>query len=408
MENFIYYLTAFGIFLSVILLFNSAKGNRAVVFLSLFYFFLSLNMLGSYILLYSKSVLLGSIFITNLDFTRYLLGPLAYFYIRDTLSDDINFRKNDLWHFLVAFIVLITLIPYLFSTVDHKKYIAEQIISNRTFLLTYKPTILYDIIGVKGIYLMRPIQTLIYILLGFNIYFNKLRTGNTSIFQSQQKVISLWLAIFIFFLVLVCVTQLTIYEETGIKNRFDTDLSARIMLYLTMIGISGLLISPFIFPTILYGLPVLKHKSFLIRFKEPKEETKANFVELASKTNSSNRLLEGFYLKSIEQKIEKCMVNEQPFLKNDFNMSMLSIMINIPLHHLGYYFREIRQSSFTEMKNEYRVKYAVFLMESGELSQFTLETIGIQSGFETRNTFRTSFKKVYGMTPSEYVEQLKS
>jgi AraC-like DNA-binding protein len=332
---------------------------------------------------------------------------LAYFYIRDTLSDEINFQKNDLWHFLLAFVVLITLLPHIFSTMDHKRFIAEQIFADRTFLSSYKPTLFYDLIGVKGIYLIRPIQTLIYIFFGLNVYAKKLHTSNNAIFQTQRKVISRWLIVFIFFLVLVCVTQMTIYEEAGVKNRFDTDLTARIMLYLTMIGIIGLLISPFIFPSILYGLPVLKHKSFLIRFKAPNDEAKANFEDMASKNNTSNHLMEGFYIKSMEQKIEKCMLNEKPFLKNDFNLSMLSTMINIPLHHLGYYFREVRQTTFTEMRNEYRVKYAVFLMESGELSHFTLETIGIQSGFETRNTFRIAFKKVYGMTPSEFVEHLK-
>jgi AraC-like DNA-binding protein len=402
MENIIYYLVAFGVFLSVILLINSAKGNRAVVYLSLFYFILSMNMLGSYILLYSDSVLLGSIFITNFDFTRYLLGPLAYFYIRDTLSDDLKFQKNDLMHFLLPIAVLFTLIPHLLSTYDHKKFIAEQILADRSFLSTYKPTILYDIIGVKGIYLMRPIQTLIYILFGLNLYIKMLLKKNSSVFHSQRNVINRWLAVFIFFLVMVCVTQLTIYEEAGVKNTLETDLSARLMLYLTMVGIIGLLITPFIFPSILYGMPVLKHKSFLVRFKE---QAKVEFEDMVVKKNSSNMLLESIYLKSIEQKIATCMETQKPYLNNDFNMNILSTLTNIPLHHLSYYFREFRHNTFTDMKNEYRVKHAVQLMESGELSQFTLETIGMQSGFETRNTFRNAFKKLYGMTPSDYVER---
>jgi AraC-like DNA-binding protein len=405
MEDVLYYLVAFSLFLSIILLINSAKGIRAVVFLSLFYFVLSLNMLGSYILLYSDSVLLGSIFITNFDFTRYLLGPLAYFYIRDTLLDTMKFQKNDLLHFLLPIVVLISLIPHLFSTYEHKVFMVEQILADRGFLKSYKPSILYDLIGVRGIYLLSPLQTLVYILFGLDLYVKSLLSKYNSVFQSQRKIVNTWLGIFIFFLVLVCISQLTIYEDAGGKNNMDSDLSAHIMLYLTMAGILGLLITPFVFPSILYGLPVLKHKTFLIRFKE---QAKGEFMEITTKKNSTNFLLESMYLKSIEQKIDQCMELEKPYLKPDFNMNVLSTLINIPLHHLGYYFREFRQSTFTDLKNEYRVKHAIQLMENGDLSHFTLETIGIQSGFETRNTFRNAFKKQYAMTPSEYIERKRT
>jgi len=99
---------------------------------------------------------------------------------------------------------------------------------------------------------------------------------------------------------------------------------------------------------------------------------------------------------------------EKPYLQHNFSINHLSNLINIPLHHLSYYFREVRKMTFTDMKNEYRVQHAVEMIENGKLNYFTLETIGIQSGFETRNTFRTSFKKSYGITPSEYVYRNES
>lgn len=407
MESFIYYLTIFGIFLSVILLINSAKGNRTIIYLGIFYLLLSLNILGSYILLYSKSVLLCNIFITNFDFTRYLLGPFAYFYIRNTLTDNSKFHSKDLWHFLLSAVVLITLLPHIISTIDHKTFITSEIIADRTYLASYKPSIIYAAIGVKGVYLLRPIQTLIYVLLGLIMYLKNLKRGNATIFQSQRKTINWWLGIFIFFLFVVCLTQFSIFEKTGANEDDFRELSAMVMLYICMTSIIGLLITPFIFPGILYGLPLLKHQSYLIRFNSPEEEAQVERMDITTKKRSSKHHLEDIYLRSIEQKIEHCMAEEKPFLQNNFNLSNLSSMTNTPLHHLSYYFREVRKETFTEMKNEYRVNYAVKLMESGELNHFTLETIGIQSGFETRNTFRTAFKRVYGITPSEFVDQKK-
>jgi AraC-like DNA-binding protein len=403
MGNLIFYLSIFGLFLSLILLYNSTKGGRTNRLLSLFFLVLSLNMLSTYIMLNSKSTLLCSIFIANFDFTRYLLGPFAFFYIRNTLSDNATFRKSDSWHYVISAIVFIALLPYIFSAPEHKEFISKQIIENRKYLIDFKPSIIYDMLGVKGVYLLRPLQTFIYILFGLYLYIKHLLKSSVVSFKSQRKVINTWLAVFLFLMIIVCITQIAIYKETDAIVQNVTNLSAKIMQSISIFGIIGLLFSPFIFPSILYGLPIIHPK----HYKPHNRESDAQYQELLAKHKTSNLLMEEFYLKSMEQQIQKCMSEERPFLKNDFNMTVLSNKVNIPLHHLSYFFREYSPTSFTKMKNEWRVRYAVELMESGELSHFTLETIGMQSGFETRNTFRTSFIKVYGITPKEYVERKK-
>jgi len=83
------FLSVFGIFLSLILFLHSRRFHSAV-YLSLFFLFSSLYMLYQYILLYSKSATLISIFLFNVSLAAsplYLIGPMLYWYVRSVLTE---------------------------------------------------------------------------------------------------------------------------------------------------------------------------------------------------------------------------------------------------------------------------------------------------------------------------------
>ena len=47
-------------------------------------------------------------------------------------------------------------------------------------------------------------------------------------------------------------------------------------------------------------------------------------------------------------------------------------------------------------------------MKEGKAKDLTLEAIGKLSGFSSRNTFLTTFKKVEGITPTTFAAQTKN
>jgi AraC-like DNA-binding protein len=100
------------------------------------------------------------------------------------------------------------------------------------------------------------------------------------------------------------------------------------------------------------------------------------------------------------------MKDFRPYLQHDFNMAKLSVMVNIPVHHLAYYFREVKKISFTDFRNRWRVDHAKKLICEGKSKDLTLEAIGILSGFSSRNTFLNAFKKAEGISPSAYLSQI--
>lgn len=59
-------------------------------------------------------------------------------------------------------------------------------------------------------------------------------------------------------------------------------------------------------------------------------------------------------------------------------------------------------TSFKELTNLYRIKYAVEKIEEGYLEKYTLEALGKEAGFNSRITFFNVFKKEMGICPREY------
>ena len=116
-------------------------------------------------------------------------------------------------------------------------------------------------------------------------------------------------------------------------------------------------------------------------------------------------LLESDYLHHIYEKTESFMKEHKPYLQSEFNLSQLSVHIQVPAHHLGYYFREIKKQSFNDYRNEWRINHAKKLIKEGKASEMTLEAIGMLSGFSSRNAFNTDFKKFEGESPGSFASR---
>jgi len=65
------------------------------------------------------------------------------------------------------------------------------------------------------------------------------------------------------------------------------------------------------------------------------------------------------------------------------------------------------QKNFTEFVNTYRVEEAIEILkeqhEGGEYAHYTIQAIAESVGFNGRTAFYAAFKKVVGLTPTEYM-----
>jgi AraC-like DNA-binding protein len=119
------------------------------------------------------------------------------------------------------------------------------------------------------------------------------------------------------------------------------------------------------------------------------------------------RLFSTAYLSRIEESI-LTWVGEKKHLTAQDSLDNLSAAINIPGHHLSYYFNQVLQIKFTDWKNKLKVEHACSEIRNGVLKKQTVESLALDCGFNSKPTFNRTFKQIVGKTPSEYAEKFAS
>jgi AraC-like DNA-binding protein len=93
-------------------------------------------------------------------------------------------------------------------------------------------------------------------------------------------------------------------------------------------------------------------------------------------------------------------MNTKPFLQPDFSLPDLAHKLNTSVHTLSQVINDGLGKSFFEMLAEYRVEEAKQLLR--DKPHIKVEEIAEQVGYNSKSSFNTAFKKITGITPSEY------
>lgn len=393
--------------------------------MGIFFLLVSFYSFHHYIFIYTTSVFWIAVLYVNTTSVFYLTGPMSYFYVRSVLTDDVTLRKKDWWHFLPAVVHFTCAIPYIVKPWAYKKSIARAIAADYNFMATHKVNYLAQLLdSVKPIYLSRPLLALAYTI-GSLIIFLKFqrrqKNKKSTLMPSfhQQPVMKKWLMLFLgfqFLLFLSFASLLLVRWPTNAVMQFlhFSDLES-----LVGIALIGVLVTPFLFPRILYGLPHFtpvipeqitipdSPEGLIIVPAQASAPPAAPVEEIEEEDGESLPLLqlENNYLEAMGEKVEYCMQTTQPYLQASFNLLKLAHLIDVPAHHLGFYFRKIKQQSFNDYRNTWRISYAKKLILEGKADELTLEAIGLQSGFASRSSFFKAFKKITGMSPGQFLEQ---
>lgn len=133
-------------------------------------------------------------------------------------------------------------------------------------------------------------------------------------------------------------------------------------------------------------------------FKSNKQTT---FFE--EKEKCQDKEIEKGILEKIESSLPK-IADKELFLDPNITLEDTAKELGVPKHVLSQYLNKKLQKSFSTFINELRIKKAKELLQTK--TNFTIEGIGYESGFNSKSTFFTAFKKLTGQTPSEYQKTL--
>lgn len=102
------------------------------------------------------------------------------------------------------------------------------------------------------------------------------------------------------------------------------------------------------------------------------------------------------------QRLRNFMIKEQSFLDSKLSLKSLADQFSMSSRELSKLINNGTKQSFFDFVNSYRIKYAQQQMLNPTDEKITILEIMYASGFNSKSSFNTAFKKHTKMTPSEW------
>ena len=388
-----YLLSGFGIFFSALLLGYNKGYKSANIYLGLFLFLFNFIILSHYLYLYNESkVTIAFILSIPFNASAFAIGPLAFLYVRSILKDNTQFSKKDWVHFILFAIIFLGRLPYNFSSWEEKVMLADKIINESWRSLSYSN---YNhLLPLRINYKLKGLHFLIYLIsIWYIILKNKFKMPSSMVLLKQQKIVYNWLHFFaVTVSILGVLFGLILFPNA--KDKLTYHLEANILFMLVFSGFLILILGLILYPQILYGIPIEKT---LVKINEEVSES-----EVIDEKDSIS--LHDDYIENIRALIEKWK-EEFKFKDPNSTMKSLSEDIDIPKHHLAYFFNQINNEKYIDWRNRLRVEYAMEILGREQKYDKTIEVLGEESGFRSYSAFIRSFKQFTGKLPKDFIRE---
>ena len=380
------------LFLTVILTYSNYSINKNSFYLSGLLFLLSISGLMHYYIVFSESAQGVAIIYTHFMPLLYLQGPMLYFYVSGTLKDRFEFGWKKLIHFLPFLIAFISVFDYYFKPWSFKIELANKIIAS--------PHVLYTIknfhIGNQFINLpARTILLILYGLFSIALLIEYTIKNKQNIKQLIRNKTVKWLY-FITINVIICGVSYLLMILKFVNEHMHTraQINEMSINYISAFSFFLIPISILVFPSVLYGLPIVDRGKIGMFISKSKSKIKLE--------QSEN--IENLEMEELTEAIQNYLKNEKPFIDPKFNLDDLAKQLDVPKHHLYYCLNSVLNIKFTTLRTQLRVEYAKELLLSDSLKSLSMEGIWPKTGFSSRTNFFVTFKEVTGYTPIEFIK----
>lgn len=297
-----------------------------------------------------------------------MYGPLWYFYARSLTYGHSRLRWIDILHFLPALLAFGILVPYLLQPSEWKISLMENF-SERVPLPLLVGSLLMTVQGIAYFALtvtlirrnlkrildlfsaienislrwLRNITVAIGIIWMIVAVFQILRLAGIPTFESMSQVVAAVSSIFVFTAGYLGLRQPEVFEPPASEYSTGTP--------------SGRYAKS--------GLSDQRKAQILARLKEHLETAK-------------------------------------PYLNNSLTLKDLADALSVSEHNLSEVINTSLGQTFFEMVNSCRVQEVQRRLVDPAHSHFTLTAIAFDSGFNSKSTFNAVFRRITGVTPSEY------
>lgn len=364
-----------GLFLSIFFLNKQIRKKPSNLYMG--FLMLNLSMMILEIFLVHTGYIFDVLRINNFsEPLTFAVSPLMYFYIYATINRKSPQRR---WvHLLPMFLWFIYCILHYMQPYELKQLgYLNQLYPDMGIKL---PEANYndDPLRIRTYILeLSMLQFIIYLIASLILVVKTFQSLGISFFTSRKQSIS-WLRNFIILMFIMLIS-------VAIANTF---LIVDLGMYIV-----GTIISVLIYAT---SFNVIRASDFF-------QDSVADPLHPKKKYEKST--LQEEEKNSILTELKKCMEVDMDYKEHLLSLQYISKKLRVSGHNISQVISEKLDQTFYEMIAAYRIKEAKSILADPMQNQMTIEDLADEVGYNSKSAFNRSFKKIEGMTPSEFREK---
>lgn len=309
-----------------------------------------------------------SILIDLFNLPVFVVGPLIYLSITFFVSPSkkLSFKEYSLHFLFPALLSFLIVLSYLMPNQEDLKEDAATL----------------EIINIIVILVLIILPLTIYWLLSYMKLLRHQR--NVYLFTSNVETIDLtWMRFFMWGLALMIIAW---FCELVWENLIVSTISSIIYL------ISAFYLAYF----------ALQQGEVFSANEHQAKELKVIIEENQQSSSTKKQLLGEDDLNILKKRLSAMMQDEKPYLDSTLNLSKLAQLMQVSTHELSYIINTSFEDNFFNFVNRYRVEESKVLLLSNEYKHLSMVGIAYEAGFNSKTAFNTAFKKMTGVSPTEF------
>lgn len=352
-----------------VILFSRKKEDKSIIFINLLVLVMSLNNLQSW--LFNKTFFTQYVISDYLHFPyHFLIVPLFYTFLIYYLH--IEEKSKNLLKITVPLFFLMILLRISFVY-----YFNNQIDTDIRYLFT-KYNSIEEIISL--------ITSLLIFSYSFHILSKKEKLFTKILAFDNLKWIytffKLGLLSYIVWIVVMSITVVLDFKEI-IYTYFPLRVLTTILIY--FIGYQSII-----------QLRLLKERKNIRKQLGYQKENPEKLKIVEEKDEEKKILFE---------KLNTLLQEQKLFTAPKLNVELLANELDISVHKLSNTIKLFSEKNFNDYINDFRIALSKELLIDKAYKNYTITSIGLESGFNSKSTFYATFKKQTGFTPSQYQQK---
>lgn len=124
-------------------------------------------------------------------------------------------------------------------------------------------------------------------------------------------------------------------------------------------------------------------------------------------TASQKERLTAHETERLSQHLKQLMEHDKCYLDPQLSLSSLADKLGTSSNNLSWLLNKVHQQRFYEYVNQHRINAFLERIEQNAHHEFTILSLAMEVGFNSKSTFNKSFKTFVNETPSNYIKRLE-